>query len=79
MKRVVSTYPIPDSNIKHHHSKSEKELEDAPPKPRKCQTLVTLRRKTKMISKLKNNQIKSQRSKLRLFGSPWRVERKIGD
>ena len=47
---VVSIYPNPDGNVKYYNSKTEKELEDAPPKPRKCQMFVTLRRKRTMTS-----------------------------
>ena len=37
-EKVVSIYPIPDGNVRYRRSKIEKELEDAPPKPRICQT-----------------------------------------
>ena len=49
-EKVVSIYPNPDGNVKYYHAKTEKELEDAPPKPRKCQMFVTLRRKRTMTS-----------------------------
>ena len=41
-EKVVSIYPVPDGNVRYRRSKIEKELEDAPPKPRICQTLFTL-------------------------------------
>ena len=41
----VSIYPSDDDNKKCDQSKIEEELEHTPPKPRKCQARVTLRRK----------------------------------
>ena len=49
-EKVVSIYPIPDGNVRYRRSKIEKELEDAPPKPRICQTLFTLQRERTMIN-----------------------------
>ena len=65
-------------NVKYDHSKTEKELEDAPPKPRKCQTLVTLRRKRTMTSDV-NLQISKYKSALHTATVWVKSKTKIGD
>ena len=77
-EKVVSIYPNPDGNVKYYHSKTEKELEDAPPKPRKCQTPVTLRRKRTMTSDV-NLQISKYKSALHTATVWVKSKTKIGD
>ena len=77
-EKAVSIYPIADGNVKYDHSKTEKELEDAPPKPRKCQTPVTLRRKRTMTSDV-NLQISKYKSALHTATVWVKSKTKIGD
>ena len=77
-EKAVSIYPIPDGNVKYDHSKTEKELEDAPPKPRKCQTPVTLRRKRTMTGDV-NLQISKYKSALHTATVWVKSKTKIGD